>query len=53
MCTVTCMGEERGEVMAFPVQSSFKHKEKEGTCSHCNRAGHDSENCFQVIGYPE
>lgn len=51
--TVTRMAEERGEVMAFAVQSDFKRKEKGGTCSHCNRASHDSDNCFQVIGYPE
>jgi hypothetical protein len=51
--TVTRTAEDRGEVMAFAVQSNFKRKEKGGMCSHCNRTGHDSDGCFQVIGYPD
>lgn len=46
LCTVTRTAEDRGEVMAFAVQSNFKRKEKGGMCSHCNRTGHDSDGCF-------
>lgn len=53
MRTMTRTTEERSEVMAFAVQTSFKRKEKGAICSHCNRAGHDSDSYFQVIGYPE
>jgi hypothetical protein len=45
------MAEDHGEVMAFAVQS--KRRENEGKCRHCNRGGHDPNNCFEVIGYPE
>ncbi|PNX93517.1 retrovirus-related Pol polyprotein from transposon TNT 1-94 [Trifolium pratense] len=50
---VTRVTEERGEAMAFAVHSKFKNKEKEESCSHCNQVGHNSEGCFQLIGYPE
>lgn len=53
LCTVTCVTEEHGEAVAFTVHSNFKHKEKGILCSHCNQTGHDSEGCFQLIGYPE
>ena len=50
---ITRVTEEHGEAMAFAVHSNFKHKEKGRLCSHCNQTGHDSEGCFQLIGYPE
>ncbi|KAI5402106.1 hypothetical protein KIW84_066538 [Lathyrus oleraceus] len=50
---ITRVTEERGEAMAFAVHSNFKHKEKGRLCSHRNQTGHDSEGCFQLIGYPE
>ena len=52
--------EEHGEVMSFAVQADFKsrnnrieNRDKHVVCSHCNRTGHEPENCFQLIGYPE
>ncbi|WVY91044.1 hypothetical protein V8G54_036558 [Vigna mungo] len=57
--TVTCGKDEKGKVMAFVVQGGSRYKDKNGgkekigTCIHCNRPGHDSESCFQIIGYPE
>lgn len=53
LCEITRVTEERGEAMAFAIHSNFKHKEKGRLCSHCNQTGHDSEGCFQLIGYPE
>ncbi|KAI5444135.1 hypothetical protein KIW84_012665 [Lathyrus oleraceus] len=50
---ITRVTEERGEAMAFAVHSNFKHKQKGRLCSHCNQTGHDSEGCFQIIGYPK
>ncbi|WVZ24907.1 hypothetical protein V8G54_003451 [Vigna mungo] len=57
--TVTRGKDEKGEVMAFVVQGGSRYKDKNGgkekigTCIHCNRPGHDSESCFQIIDYPE
>ncbi|KAF7806657.1 retrovirus-related Pol polyprotein from transposon TNT 1-94 [Senna tora] len=49
--------EERGNPMSFVMQAgarnSGKNKDKTWTCSNCKREGHDAENCFQLIGYPE
>ena len=49
--------DEKGEAMAFAVQGGSRCKDKNegktGICSHCNQSGHDSESCFQIIGYPE
>ena len=51
--------EERGEVMSFAMQTDFKSrnraegKEKHTVCSHCNRTGHETDSCFQLIGYPD
>ena len=52
--------EEYGEVVSFAVQTNTggrkyktEVKDKSVVCSHCKREGHDSETCFQLIGYPE
>lgn len=50
---ITRVTEEHGEAMAFAVHLNFKHKEKGRLSSHYNQTGHDSEGCFQLIGYPE
>ncbi|XP_012847972.1 PREDICTED: uncharacterized protein LOC105967929 [Erythranthe guttata] len=54
---MTSTKEERGNPMSFVVQagrnSGGERKEKPSTCSICKRKGHDAENCFQRIGYPE
>ncbi|KAK8999116.1 hypothetical protein V6N11_070293 [Hibiscus sabdariffa] len=45
--------------MSFVVQAGLKSrgrgegKDKGTTCYNCNRKGHDSDNCFELIGYPE
>ncbi|XP_019442216.1 PREDICTED: uncharacterized protein LOC109346932 [Lupinus angustifolius] len=59
MKTITRAKEERGDIVGFAVQIGAKSREREDTkdkgdvCSHCNRSGHDTRNCFQLIGYPE
>lgn len=49
--------EENPEVSAFAVNTTqqFRREEKEKSmfCKHCNRAGHSSDNCYGLIGYPE
>jgi len=43
-------------VNAFAVQTTqqFRKEDKPTMfCKHCNRAGHSSESCYGVIGYPE
>ncbi|KAJ1410810.1 Gag-polypeptide of LTR copia-type [Sesbania bispinosa] len=51
--------DERGEVMSFTVQAGFKSrskyegKDKNVVCGHCNCTGHESDSCFQLIGYPD
>ncbi|KAK3042287.1 hypothetical protein RJ639_001882 [Escallonia herrerae] len=49
--------EERGEAMAFAAQSTITYrgrgewKDKNVVCSNCKRFGHESENCFLLVGY--
>ena len=56
--TITRGKEERNEIMSFAVQTGRKSysktegKDRNIICSNCNRSGHDSENCFQLIRYP-
>lgn len=47
--------DDRAEVTALAVQgrNHGDGKERVGVCSHCKRMGHDSDNCFAFIGYPE
>ncbi|KAK3021081.1 hypothetical protein RJ639_046102 [Escallonia herrerae] len=51
--------EEPGEAMAFAAQSAAAYrsrgewKDKNVVCSNCKRSGHESENCFLLVGYPE
>lgn len=52
--------EEKGDVVGFSVQSSSparaafaRGKEKQGTCTHSGRPGHEVKSCYQIIGYPE
>jgi hydroxyethylthiazole kinase-like sugar kinase family protein len=56
--TVVRGKEQQSEVMSFAVQAvksrgKIDEKEKNDRCNHCNRTGHDVNNCFEVIGYPE
>nr|KYP36806.1 hypothetical protein KK1_042044 [Cajanus cajan] len=57
--TVSRAKEERGEMMAFAVQTGTRTrdkgegKDKNTICGHCHRSGHDSDNCFQILGYPD
>lgn len=48
------------EVAGFAVRPEGRGKgrpekiDKSGLmCSHCHRSGHDTANCFQLLGYPE
>lgn len=56
---VTRGKEEHNEIMSFAIQSARRfHGRTEGKdrniiYNNCNRSGHDSENCFQLVGYPE
>ncbi|KAK2996506.1 hypothetical protein RJ639_024954 [Escallonia herrerae] len=51
--------EERSEAMASAAQSTTTYrsrgewKDKNVVCSNCKRSGHESENCFLLVGYPE
>ena len=51
--------DERRDVIALVAQAPYRGKgrserrDKHQVCSHCNRTGHDSNNCFKIIGYPE
>lgn len=58
MKIITSKREER-EVIGLAVQTNTRLKGRGETkdnamvCSKCNRTGHDSTSCFQLIGYPE
>ncbi|KAJ0021654.1 hypothetical protein Pint_30938 [Pistacia integerrima] len=55
--TMTRTREERSSPMSFAVRIGARNsrgdKDKYVICSNCNREGHDADNCFQLIGYPE
>ncbi|KAK8276434.1 hypothetical protein V6Z11_D10G200500 [Gossypium hirsutum] len=53
--TISREMEDRSDVMAMAVQSRGRgeSKEKWGVCSNCRQPGHDIDNCFTIIGYPE
>ncbi|XP_073298476.1 uncharacterized protein [Primulina huaijiensis] len=59
MKIITRAREERGEVIGLAVQTNTRLKGRGETkdntmiCPKCNRTGHDSTSCFQLIGYPE
>ncbi|KAF7812227.1 retrovirus-related Pol polyprotein from transposon TNT 1-94 [Senna tora] len=44
--------EEGGEVMALATRTRDGRDQKV-VCTHCKKAGHESSNCFALIGYPE
>jgi hypothetical protein len=55
-------GKAKRDVVGFAVQARArgaqglaepKDKHTDTTCSSCNRPGHDVDNCFDLIGYPE
>ncbi|VVB04687.1 unnamed protein product [Arabis nemorensis] len=52
--------EERPEAVGFAVQTGNKgrfgppqYRERDVTCSHCGKYGHELSDCFQIKGYPE
>ena len=51
--------EERIEIVGWAVQTGGGMRERENTkdkgivCSNCNRTGHDTMSCFQLVGYPD
>lgn len=49
-------GEVRDNPMAFKVDAPAKPQRTTGgsekVCNHCNRAGHDETDCYQLNGYP-
>ncbi|XP_073280573.1 uncharacterized protein [Primulina huaijiensis] len=59
MKIITRAREDRGEVIGLAVQTNTRLKGRGETkdntmiCPKCNRTGHDSTSCFQLIGYPE
>ncbi|MCH83154.1 hypothetical protein A2U01_0003969, partial [Trifolium medium] len=55
-------GKEERDVVGFAIQARArgarglaepKDKYTDTPCSSCNRTGHDADNCFELIGYPE
>lgn len=51
--------EERTKIVGLAVQTGGRArgrgdaKDKGIVCSNCNRTGHDSMGCFQIVGYPD
>ncbi|XP_012830557.1 PREDICTED: uncharacterized protein LOC105951653 [Erythranthe guttata] len=52
--------EDRGDAVGFAAQlgpnvrvAAIRGKEKLITCGQCGKSGHESNACYQVIGYPE
>ncbi|KAL5797548.1 hypothetical protein ACOSQ2_002368 [Xanthoceras sorbifolium] len=62
--SIVRQGDKKAEAVGFAVQSSArghgatptKEGDKSrftGTCSHCKKVGHDKDNCFQLLGFPD
>ncbi|KAF7841411.1 retrovirus-related Pol polyprotein from transposon TNT 1-94 [Senna tora] len=51
--TIARAKEERVEVMALAIRTRSDGRDKTLVCSHCNKNGHEAENCFALIGYPK
>lgn len=57
--TITRAKEEKGEVIGLAVQTYSRTrgrgevKDKSTNCTHCKRSGHETDFCFQLIGYPD
>ncbi|KAF7802906.1 retrovirus-related Pol polyprotein from transposon TNT 1-94 [Senna tora] len=51
--TIARAKEERVEVMALATRTRSDGRDKTLVCSHYNKNGHEAENCFALIGYPE
>ena len=57
VCNITHGKEQRGEAMAFVVQigqiskGRYENMDKAEVCFNCNKFGHNSKSCFQLIGY--
>ncbi|KAH9781145.1 retrovirus-related pol polyprotein from transposon RE1 [Citrus sinensis] len=55
--SMTRAKEERSKPVAFVVQAAQgSHDNRDKTyvlCTHCNKTGHETSYCFQLIGYPE
>ena len=51
--------EEKTEIVGLAVQTGGGMRGRENTkdkgivCSNCNRTGHDTMSCFQLVGYPD
>lgn len=52
--------DDRGYMVGFTVETvtqmsvaAMRSKEKQGTCTHCGKNGHDTKLCYQIIGYPK
>ncbi|XP_010536310.1 PREDICTED: uncharacterized protein LOC104811346, partial [Tarenaya hassleriana] len=51
--------EDRSDVMALSVQPDFQarvrsdSKDKSSSCTHCGRAGHSVDSCFEIHGFPD
>lgn len=58
--TIARRSDERGDMVGFSAQirpttrvASVRGKEKLGTCGHGGKYGHESNSCYQLIGYLE
>ncbi|KAF7813981.1 retrovirus-related Pol polyprotein from transposon TNT 1-94 [Senna tora] len=51
--TIARTKDERVEVMALAARTRNDGRDKTVVCSHCKRNGHEAENCFALVGYPE
>ncbi|KAJ8626780.1 hypothetical protein MRB53_020087 [Persea americana] len=51
--TITRGKEEREDIMALTTRARVVGRDNTMVCSHCKKTGHESENCFALIGYLE
>ncbi|KAM7500569.1 hypothetical protein LguiA_024983 [Lonicera macranthoides] len=60
--TIARAHETKSDVVGFTAQGAARGRNlargserprTNGVCSHCDNPGHDRENCFQLIGFPD
>lgn len=44
-------GEEHGDTVAYAIRNNNTTNRSKLFCSVCNKTGHESKDCFTIIGY--
>lgn len=48
-----CVARFTTHILSMARAAVVQGKEKQGSCAHCGKSGHDAKSCYQITGYPE